>query len=59
MLQTPDIGASFDCQIPLAKLEEALNGKAKPDAGLLSEDDVLKIQKAASKKDPVFRLTFD
>lgn len=59
MLETPDIGASFDCQIPLAKLEEALNGKAKPDTGLLSEDDVAKIQKAASKKDPIFRLTFD
>ncbi|MCU0711751.1 MAG: Hpt domain-containing protein [Pirellula sp.] len=59
MLQTSDIGASFDCQAPLAKLDAALNGKAEPAPGQLSEDDVQKIQKGASKKDPVFRITFD
>jgi two-component system chemotaxis sensor kinase CheA len=60
MLQTPDIGASFDCQLPLSKLDAALTGKSNSsDPGFLSEDDVQKIQKGASKKGVLFRLTFE
>ncbi|MCE3014772.1 MAG: chemotaxis protein CheW [Pirellula sp.] len=60
MLQTPDIGASFDCEIPLSKLDAALIGKPKSsDSDFLSEDDVLKIQKGVSKKGVLFRLSFE
>jgi two-component system chemotaxis sensor kinase CheA len=60
MLQTPDIGANFDCQVPLSKLDAALNGKSNSsDPGFLNEDDVLKIQKGVSKKGVLFRLTFE
>jgi two-component system, chemotaxis family, sensor kinase CheA len=60
MLQTPDIGASFDCSTPLAKLDAALNGKpALVDQNHLTEEDIAKIRKGVSKKGVVFRLTFE
>jgi two-component system chemotaxis sensor kinase CheA len=60
MLQTPDIGATFDCKIPLTKLDAALNGQSvSVDQNHLSEEDIAKIQKGVSKKGIVFRLTFD
>ncbi|MFN8740741.1 MAG: chemotaxis protein CheW [Pirellula sp.] len=60
MLQTPDIGATFDCKIPLTKLDAALNGPSvSVDQYHLSEEDIAKIHKGVSKKGIVFRLTFD
>ena len=60
MLQSPDIGATYDCTIPLAKLDAALNGQSVSiDQNHLTDEDIAKIQKSVSKKGIVFRLTFD
>ncbi|XZE19249.1 chemotaxis protein CheW [Pirellulaceae bacterium SH449] len=60
MLQMDDIGASFDCREPLAKLEAALNKKqAEASPATLTDEDVSKIKQAYTKKGFIYRLAFD
>lgn len=60
MLSSADLGASFDCRIPLSKLEVALHGSAaQASPSSLSETDIAKIQKAASGKGTVFQIDLD
>lgn len=60
MLQMDDIGASFDCREPLAKLEAALNKKqVEASPATLTEEDVAKIKQAYTKKGFIYRLGFE
>lgn len=57
MLQTNDLGATFDSRIALSKLDAALNPTIEaPVADSLSESDIAKIQATVSKKGVVFCL---
>lgn len=57
MLQTNDLGATFDSRIALSKLDAALNPTAEVlVADSLSESDIAKIQATVSKKGVVFCL---
>ncbi len=60
MLQTNDLGATFDCRIALSKLDAALNPTTEaPAAECLSESDIAKIQKTVGRKGVVFCLHLD
>ena len=60
MLRTPDLGATFDCQVPLAKLDLALNGPPQNvSSATLSESDINQIQHAETGKGTTFRIDLD
>ena len=60
MLQTNDLGATFDSRIALSKLDAALNPTTEaPAAECLSESDIAKIQKTVGRKGVVFCLHLD
>lgn len=60
MLQTNDLGASFDSRIALSKLDAALNPATEvPAADRLTESDIAKIQQTVGKKGVVFCLHLD
>ena len=60
MLRTPDLGATFECQVPLAKLDRALNGSPQAvSSATLSASDIAQIKQAETGKGTTFRIDLD
>jgi two-component system, chemotaxis family, sensor kinase CheA len=60
MLRTPDLGVTFECQVPLAKLDRALNGAPKAVlSATLSAADIDQIKQAETGKGTTFRIDLD
>lgn len=60
MLRTPDLGATFDCEMPLAKLDRALNGRPQSvSSAALTASDIAQIKQAETGKGTTFRIELD
>ena len=60
MLRTPDLGMTFECQVPLAKLDRALKGSPQSvGSAALSESDIAEIKQAETGKGTTFRIDLD
>ncbi|MCY2982496.1 MAG: Hpt domain-containing protein [Planctomycetota bacterium] len=60
MLRTPDLGATFECLVPLAKLDRALNGSPQHvSSATLSASDIAQIKQAETGKGTTFRIDLD